>query len=103
MGVQMFLEDVNDIRSSYSIKYDPQTIIIMNRFFQNQKTNLEVLMKMGNLFGDLFCDAVIKDSAKLREIVNNKTKVSDIKNGKEIYQTLCRLFSKLNIIDTGEQ
>ena len=103
MGVQMFLEDVNDIRSSYSIKYDPQTIIIMNRFFQNQKTNLEVLMKMGNLFGDLFCDAVIKDSAKLREIVNNKIRVSDIKNGKEIYQTLCQLFSKLNIIDAGEQ
>lgn len=102
MGVQMFLEDVNDIRSSYSITDDPQTIILMNKFFQNQKTNLEVLMKMGHLFGDLFCDAVIKDSAKLREIVNNKVRISDIKSGKEIYQTLCELFLRLNIFNAGE-
>jgi chromosome partitioning protein len=103
MGVQMFLEDVNDIRTSYGLTEDPQTIIVMNRFFQNQKTNLEVLMKMGNLFGDLFCDAVIKDSAKLREIINDKIRVADIKSGKEIYQTLGELFSKLNIIDNKEQ
>ena len=103
MGVQMFLEDVNDIRSSYGINNDPQTIIVMNKFFQNQKTNLEVLMKMGNLFGDLFCDAVIKDSAKLREIINDKIRISDIKSGKEIYQTICELLSNLNIIDTLEQ
>jgi chromosome partitioning protein len=102
MGVQMFLEDVNDIRLSYGINNDPQTIIVMNKFFQNQKTNLEVLMKMGNLFGDLFCDAVIKDSAKLREIINDKIRISDIKSGKEIYQTLCELLSKLNIINTME-
>lgn len=91
MGVQMFLNDVNEIRTSYSINEDPQTIIVMNKFFQNQKTNLEVLMKMGNLFGDLFCDAVIKDSAKLREIINDKIRISDIKSGKEIYHTLNEL------------
>ena len=102
MGVQMFLQDVNEIRSAYSIKDDPQTIILMNKFFQNQKTNLEVLVKMGNLFSDLFCDVVIKDSAKLREIINDKIRISDIKSGKEIYQTLCELFLKLNIIKTGE-
>ena len=103
MGVQMFLEDVNDIRTAYNIDEDPQTIIVMNKFFQNQKTNLEVLMKMGNLFGDLFCDAVIKDSAKLREIINDKIRISDIKSGKEIYQTLSELLFKMNIIDTREQ
>lgn len=103
MGVQMFLNDVNEIRTSYSITEDPQTIIVMNKFFQNQKTNLEVLMKMGNLFGDLFCDAVIKDSAKLREIINDKIRISDIKSGKEIYQTLNELLAKLNIIESKEQ
>jgi chromosome partitioning protein len=103
MGVQMFLNDVNEIRTSYSINEDPQTIIVMNKFFQNQKTNLEVLMKMGNLFGDLFCDAVIKDSAKLREIINDKIRISDIKSGKEIYQTLNELLAKLNIIESKEQ
>ena len=102
MGVQMFLEDVNDIRMSYGITNDPQAVVVMNKFFQNQKTNLEILMKMGNLFGDLFCDAVIKDSAKLREIINDKIRTSDIKSGKEIYHTLSQLFSILNIIDTGE-
>ena len=103
MGVQMFLNDVNEIRTSYSINEDPQTIIVMNKFFQNQKTNLEVLMKMGNLFGDLFCDAVIKDSAKLREIINDKIRISDIKSGKEIYQTLNELLAKLNIMESKEQ
>ncbi len=103
MGVQMFLEDVSDIRTAYSIHEDPQTIIVMNKFFQNQKTNLEVLMKMGNLFGDLFCDAVIKDSAKLREIINDKIRISDIKSGKEIYQTISELLCKLSVIDTREQ
>lgn len=103
MGVQMFLNDVNEIRTSYSINEDPQTIIVMNKFFQNQKTNLEVLMKMGNLFGDLFCDAVIKDSAKLREIINDKIRISDIRSGKEIYQTLNELLIKLSIIESKEQ
>lgn len=103
MGVQMFLNDVNEIRTSYNINEDPQTIIVMNKFFQNQKTNLEVLMKMGNLFGDLFCDAVIKDSAKLREIINDKIRISDIRSGKEIYQTLNELLIKLNIIESKEQ
>ena len=60
-------------------------------------------MKMGNLFGDLFCDAVIKDSAKLREIINDKIRISDIKSGKEIYQTLNELLAKLNIIESKEQ
>lgn len=103
MGVQMFLEDVSDIRSSYGIMEDPQTLIVMNRFFQNQKTNLEILVKMSQLFGDLFCDAVIKDSAKLREIMNHKTRVSDIKNGKDIYRMLCELLTTLKIIDIKEQ
>lgn len=101
MGVQMFLQDVNEIRTSYSIKTDPQTIIVMNKFFQNQKTNLEVLMKMGSLFGDLLCDAVIKDSAKVREVINSKIRISNIKSGKEIYQTISELLTKLNIINVN--
>ncbi len=103
MGVQMFLEDVNDIRSSYGITNDPQTMIVMNRFFQNQKTNLEILVKMNQIFGDLFCNAVIKDSAKIREIMNHATRISDIKNGKEIYHMIRELLSTLKIIDIKEQ
>lgn len=107
MGVQMFLEDVNEIRTSYQLDHQPIIKIIMNKFFQNQKTNLEVLIKMGKLFGDTLSDNVIKDSAKLREIINEKQKISDIKKGKEIYETIHDILIELNILkpssDSGDQ
>lgn len=98
MGVQMFLEDINDIRSSYEIKKDPNITIMMNRFFQNQKTNLEILLKMGNLFGKSLSESVIKDSAKLREMINEKSSISNIKKGKDVYETVRDLLIELNIL-----
>ncbi|WP_151193791.1 ParA family protein [Cysteiniphilum sp. JM-1] len=98
MGVQMFLEDINDIRSSYEVKKDPSITIMMNRFFQNQKTNLEILLKMGNLFGQSLSESVIKDSAKLREMINEKLSISEVKKGKDVYETVRDLLVELNIL-----
>jgi chromosome partitioning protein len=102
MGVQMFLEDVNDIRSSYSVENEPQVLIMMNKFFQNQKTNLEVLVKMGSIYGENFCDSIIKDSARLREAMNEKVPISDLKRGKEIYETINQMLTALKIIKVAE-
>ena len=98
MGVQMFLEDINDIRSSYEVEKDPNITIMMNRFFQNQKTNLEILLKMGNLFGQSLSESVIKDSAKLREMINEKLSISEVKKGKDVYETVKDLLIELGIL-----
>jgi len=100
MGVQMFLEDINEIRASYEVTSDPHITIMMNRFFQNQKTNLEILLKMGNLFGESLSETVIKDSAKLREIINEKSSISAIKKGKDVYETVKDLLIELKILLT---
>ena len=102
MGVQMFLEDVNDIRNSYSVENETQVLIMMNKFFQNQKTNLEVLVKMGSIYGENFCDSIIKDSARLREAMNEKVAISDLKRGKEIYETINQMLTALKIIKVAE-
>ncbi len=102
MGVQMFLEDVNDIRNSYNVENETQVLIMMNKFFQNQKTNLEVLVKMGSIYGENFCDSIIKDSARLREAMNEKVPISDLKRGKEIYETINQMLTALKIIKVAE-
>lgn len=102
MGVDMFLEDVNEIRTSYGVESEPQILVMMNKFFQNQKTNLEVLVKMGNVYGEHFCDSIIKDSARLRETINQRIPISDIKRGKEIYETINQMLTTLNIIKPVE-
>jgi chromosome partitioning protein len=98
LGVQMFIDDMKEIRQSYEINDDPQTLILMNKFFQNQKTNLEVLIKMGNLYDGMFSESIIKDSAKMREVMNNKIPVGQIKKGRDIHDTISDLLQNLNII-----
>jgi len=98
MGVQMFLEDMLSIRESYKITDNPKVSIVMNRFFQTQKTNLEMLVKMGQEYGDMLSETIIRDSAKIREIVNNKTPLSQIKNGKEVYEIISHLLQELKIL-----
>lgn len=98
MGVQMFLEDVLSIRESYQIKSNPKISILMNRFFQNQKTNLEMFVKIGQEYGELLSDTIIKDNAKIREIVNNKIGINEIKSPKEVYEILSNLLQEFSII-----
>ncbi|MEI8055603.1 MAG: ParA family protein [bacterium] len=98
MGVQMFLEDISSIRESYEITSNPKTSIIINRFFQNQKTNLEMLVKMGQRYEGMLSEVIIKDSAKIRETVNNKTSFGGIKQGKEIYEITSSLLQEFNIL-----
>ena len=97
MGVEMFLEDILSIRESYKITSKPKISIIMNRFFQNQKTNLEMLVKMGKEYNKMLSETIIRDSAKIREIVNNKTHICEIKQGQEVYETIAALLQEFNI------
>ncbi len=70
----------------------------MNRFLQQQKTNLEMLVKIGGAYGDMLSEIIIKDSAKIREVVTNKTPIGKIKHGKEVYETIAGLLRELNIL-----
>lgn len=98
MGLQMFLEDILSIRDSYKITSSPKISIIMNRFLQQQKTNLEMLLKIGGSYGEMLSEIIIKDSAKIREIVNNKIPIGQIKHGKEVYETVASLLREFNIL-----
>jgi chromosome partitioning protein len=102
MGVQMFLEDILSIRNSYNISTNSQISIIMNRFFQNQKTNLEMLVKIGQEYGEMLSEIIIRDSAKIREMINNKTPLGQIKHGKEIYEIISNLLQEFNILKKVE-
>ena len=86
MGVEMFLEDIFDIRKSYGTSNNPQVSIVMNRFFQTQKTNLEMLVQISQKYGNMLSEIIIRDSAKIREVVNNKVPIGDIKQGKDVYE-----------------
>lgn len=98
MGVQMFLDDILEIRKSYGINSNTKVSIIMNRFFQAQKNNLEMLVKMGKTYGDMLSETIIRDNAKVREIINNKIALCDIKQGKEIYEVISSLLQEFNIL-----
>ena len=98
MGVDMFLDDILEIRSSYQVSEDTNVSIIMNRFAQSQKNNLQMLIKMNEKYKDMLSEVVIKDSAKIKEFVNNKLTLGDIKNGKELYETINSLLKELKII-----
>jgi chromosome partitioning protein len=102
MGVQMFLEDILSIRKSYNILSNPKISIIINRFFQNQKTNLEMLLKMGQQYGEMLSEIIIKDSAKIRETVNNKVLLGEIKHGKEVYEVMSSLLQEFGILKKVE-
>lgn len=99
MGVNMFLEDIKEIKKSYGVENSDIGIsLIMNRFFQQQKTNLEMLVKMGNTFDGLLSETIIRDNAKIREIMSDKLCFSQIKQGKEIYSVICAIFKELKIL-----
>ena len=103
MGVQMFLDDVKDIRSSYNMESSVNIKILMNRFFQTQKSNLETLVKMSELYGELFSGVIFKDFAKIREMMNEKKCVFELKSGKEIYEFIQGLLVDLNIIKGDDE
>lgn len=101
MGVDMFLEDILEIRSSYQVPEDTNVSIIMNRFAQNQKNNLQMLIKMNEKYKEMLSEVVIKDSVKIKEFVNNKSSLGEIKNGKELYETINSLLKELKIIHSN--
>ena len=98
MGVEMFLEDILEIRNSYNVEKDLSISIIMNRFFQTQKNNLEMLLKISGKYKEMLSEIVIKDSAKIRECTTNKIPINQVQKAKELYEILLLLLQELNII-----
>ncbi len=101
LGVQMFLDDINEIRNSYGIEEDMNIKIIMNRFFQTQKSNLEILVKMTEMYGELFSGVILRDISKIRELMNKKLSIAELKGGKDIYEFMQGLLKDLNLIIEG--
>ena len=60
VGSKMFLEDILAIRKAYKINSSPKISIILNRFMQTQKTNLEMLVKMGQEYGNMLSEVIIR-------------------------------------------
>jgi chromosome partitioning protein len=98
MGVQMFLDDIISIRQSYEMSSNPNITIVMNRFMQNQKNNLQMLVEMGETYQGMLSEVIIKDSARIKEMINNRTPVSQVKQRKEIYETIRFLLEELKIL-----
>lgn len=99
MGVEMFLEDVKEIKDSYELSTDEIPIsLIMNRFFTQQKSNLELLAKINQFSQGAMLGTIIKDFAKIRDIVGQKLSLIEIKQGREIFEIMNSLLTELKII-----
>lgn len=98
LGVKMFLDDIVDIRHSFDVSEEVNIKVLMNRFFQTQKSNLEILVKMTELYGELFSELILRDFSKIREMMNQKMSISEIKSGKEIYEFIQGLLSDIGLI-----
>lgn len=98
MGIEMFLEDILSIRESYKVNLNPKISVILNKFFQNQKNNLEMLVKMGKAYEGMLSEIIIRDSAKIRETINSKQFITEIKQGKEVYEVISSLLKEFDIL-----
>lgn len=98
MGIDMFLEDVNSIRESYNVKSNPQISLLVNKFFQNQTSNIEMFAKISNAYPQILSRHVIKDCAKIRETITNKQHIGEINNSKELFEILAVLLKELNFL-----
>lgn len=100
IGVKMFLDDIIEIRQSYHIQEDTKISVIMNRFLQNQKNNLHMLVKMSNEFEGLFSETVIRENAKIKEIINNKADIlsSAYNKNNEMTDTIRSLLQEISVL-----
>ena len=62
-----------------------------------------MLIKMNEKYKDMLSEVVIKDSAKIKEFVNNKSSLGGIKNGKELYEVINSLLKELKIINSNQK
>lgn len=100
-GIEMFLEDVQSIRESFAAKSNPKTSIIMNKFFQNQTNNLEALSKVRKIYPEMLSKLVIKDSAKIREIVSNKMQLGETTKNHDLFEILATLLDEFSLFKDG--
>ena len=57
---------------------------------------------MGQSYGDMLSETIITDNAKVREVINSKINIGDIKLGKEIYEVVSSLLQEFNILKQVE-
>lgn len=95
-GIDMFLEDLNSIRESYSIKSNPKISIIINKFFQNQTSNIEMFTKISHSYPSFLSKIIVKDCAKIRETTTNKIHLGKVTHGKELFEIIAALLRELD-------
>ena len=103
IGIDMFLEDINGIRESYKVKSNPKISIILNKFFQNQTSNIDMFAKISQLYPDILSKLTIKDCAKIRETTTNKVRIGAVANGKELFEIMSALLKELNIFKDNKK
>ena len=57
---------------------------------------------MGQKYGGMLSEIIIKDSAKIRETVNNKTLLREIKHGKEVFEVISNILQEFGILKSIE-
>jgi len=97
-GVELVLNDINKIRSSYRIKQNPDLLIVMNRFDQTIKEDLKGLMEANNRFEEALAQTIIRKMAKFKECVKNQTPFDSLIRAKDLFQVINGLLIELNII-----
>lgn len=102
VGIGMVLDDIAAIRKSYKAISKPKTSIIMNRFIQHQTLNLEIFLKMNNNYKEYLSKTIIKDLAKIREVVAHRLPLVEVGKSSEIFEILTSLLKELNILKTTD-
>lgn len=97
-GVELVLNDINKIRTSYRIKQNPDLLIVMNRFDQTIKEDLKGLMEANKRFEDALAQTIIRKMAKLKEFVKNQTSFDALTRAKDLFQVVNGLLVELNIV-----
>ena len=98
IGVGMVLDDIDTIRKSYKTISNPNISIIMNRFIQHQTLNLEIFLKMNNNYKEYLSKTIIKDLAKIREVVAHRLPLVEVGKSSEIFEILTSLLKEFNIL-----
>lgn len=57
-----------------------------------------MLLKIGQEYGQMLSEIIIRDSAKIREAVNNKIDITQVKQGKDLYETVSGLLKEFDLI-----
>ena len=97
-GVDLALNDINKIRTSYRIMQNPDLLVVMNRFNQTITEDLKGLVEASNRFEGALAQTIIRNTAKFKEAIKNKTPFDLLVRAKDLFQIIGNLLIELQII-----